>query len=46
MIYLKRANEKLDKYIEDKNEKKCKKLETHVLKNTTSSNISENTISY
>jgi len=32
MIYLNRVIRKLDKYIEDKNEKKYKKLEVRVLK--------------
>ena len=36
----------LDKYIEDKNGRKYKKLEAGVLKNITSSNVSKNVKSY
>ena len=32
MIYLKICKGTLDKYIEDKKEKKCKKLETNIFK--------------
>ena len=33
MIYFKKITRKMNKYIMDKNEKKCKKLETNILKN-------------
>ena len=38
-MYLKMIIRKLDKYIEKKNGRKYKKLETNILKNTTSSSI-------
>ena len=46
MIYLKMVTKKLDKYIEDKNERKYKNLEVNVLKNTTSRNVLKNIKSY
>jgi len=36
MIYLKRVTKKLDKYIDDKNGRKYKKLEANILKNARS----------
>ena len=43
MIYLKRVNIKFDKYIKDKRKQniKSQKLETNVLKNVTSNNVSK-----
>jgi len=38
MIYLKNVIKKLNKYIDDKNIKKYKKIEVSILKNITSSN--------
>ena len=43
IIYLKMIIRKLDKYIEKKNGRKYKKLETSILKNVTSSHILKNT---
>ena len=42
MIYLKKIIRKLNKCIDDKNERKYKKLKVNVLKNITSSNILKN----
>jgi len=48
MIYLKMVTTKMNKYIEDKSERKYKKLEdsVRVLKNITSSSVSKNTRTY
>lgn len=46
IVYLKKVTKNLDKYIEDKNEKKYKKLEARVLKCAASSSISKNVKNY
>ena len=39
MIYFKKITKKMNKYIDDKNERKYKKIETIILINTTSSSV-------
>ena len=39
--YLKRITRKLNKYIEDKNGRKYKKLKANILKNVNSNNVSK-----
>jgi len=43
---LKRITTKLDKYIEDKKERKYKKVKASILKNITSNNISKKIKNY